>query len=162
MREHIRIGLAVAALALAMALPGQAQEHPGTPTGREHPGGAPAKSVTDGIQSAVNAYVHKQVGKGKTFPLKDPQMKSTWQLTLKRFHPETKISNNLYFVCTDFAAKNGKMVDVDFFLTPSSGQHGFTVRRVLIHKVDGKPRFSYQQDGDKWYRVGGKKKELLK
>ncbi len=148
------VGVLCVGVALAEEHPG---EHPGKPA--EQPGKEQSRNIASEIQSAVKAYVEQKAGKQKVFTLADPQQTTTWKLTLKKFHPVNKISGTSYFLCSDFAAQKGNALDLDFFL--KSQDKGWKVQRVLIHKVNGKPRFAYEQKGGKWYRVEGKKRELL-
>ncbi len=162
MRRWFYVSLATIVAPLWLAGVVRGQEHPGEHPGKpvEHPGKPAVKrNLPVEIQTAVNAYVKQKTPKGKTFSVYDPKTKTTWQLKLKKFHPVTKISDKFYFICTDFSAQNKNVLDLDFFLKPKGP--GWEVTRMLIHKVNGKPRYTYVQTGGKWYRVEGKKKELL-
>lgn len=161
MKHLLRSGLAaLVALTFGAGIV-RAQEHPGEHPGKkmEHPGKAPARNIKGEIQSAIKLYVQQKSGKDQVYKIADPKKKTTWQLKLTKFHPVTKISDSLYFDCTDFAAQGKNTLDLDFFLKPKA--KGWEVTRVLIHKVNGNPRYTYEQKGSKWFRVEGKTREPL-
>ncbi len=127
-----------------------AQEHP------EHPKNAQkAKefSATD-LENAIKANIAaKSKGTNGVFKLYDPVLKKTWALTLDRVHKDrlSKLSADTYFACVDMKDRNGKTVDVDFFLKSKGGKLEMT--DTTVHKVAGKPRYNWKEENGFWKRV---------
>ena len=150
--------LAVLAGALFLAAsPGLAQEHP---TGQEHPakGEHPksekAKSITTAdLEKAIKARIgEKTKADGGVFKVEDKVLNKTWDLTLVKVHTDklTPLSADTYFACTDFKAKDGTVVDVDFYLKNQDGK--LVITDTTVHKINGKPRFNYVEKNGVWVR----------
>lgn len=138
-------------LALAPGL--RAQEHPQEhPKKQEHPA---SKPVTMGeLETAIRAQVEDAAKKaGGHFPVPDNVLNKTWKLELVRVHTDklAHLKDNVYFACVDFRAQDGQTVDVDFYLKQKDGK--LQVTDTTVHKVEGKARFAYEQEGDNWKRV---------
>ena len=80
----------------------------------------------------------------------------TLELSLKlvRVHTEylAVLGPEEFFACVDLATENGDVYDVDFFMkgTPEDME----VTRTDVHKLNGKPYYSWKQAKDKtWYTV---------
>jgi hypothetical protein len=148
MRSTILISLCVA-VALAVA-PARAQEHP------EHPSDAPkakAFSVDDLEKSIKEAIAEKEKKDGGVFKLADKQTGKTWNLKLDKVHRERLARTNphTFFACTDFKSSDGHLVDVDFFMKEKGDK--LAMEDVTVHKVDGKPRYNWQEKDGYWVRV---------
>lgn len=129
--------------------PGEAAEHPGTEQpGAEHPGaraGLSAEDIIKGIKDHINSVTKANNG---YFPITDTKEGKSLQLKLIRVH-EDKVSyikkEDAYFACTDFVTSDGKSTyDLDFWMKEKDGK--LSVYQTKIHKKDGKPRFTYQDD----------------
>ena len=140
-----------------MASPAFAQEHP---AGHEHPakGEQPksekAKAVsTADLDKAIKARIaEKTKADGGVFKVEDKVLNKTWDLTLVKVHTDklTPLSADTYFACTDFKAKDGTMVDVDFYMKNEDGR--IVITDTTVHKVNGKPRFNYVEKNGVWVR----------
>ena len=133
-----------------------AQEYPG-----EHPG-APAKveqeeqpgeeamlstnEIIKGIKDHINKVTKANAG---YFSINDPVEGKDLRLKLIKVH-EDKVSyikkDDAYFACVDFRTDDGKTTyDIDFWM--KKGIFGKPdVYQTKIHKKDGRPRFTYQDD----------------
>lgn len=153
-------GLLVMMTAIAFALfsgPAiYAQEHPS-----EHP--TKAKKVAsetkvstvtvDQMAAAITAYISTDSElKGGFFLCYDASAKKPLQLTLDKVHKErlSQVGENLFFACSDFKSASGKMYDLDFFMESKDGQ--LAVTEIMIHKEDGKPRYSWLEKDGVWTR----------
>lgn len=86
---------------------------------------------------------------GGAFVVPDELLKRDWRLKLNRIHEDRIVSlgRGRFFACADFRSEAGaQTVDLDFYAVESSG--GWSVERVLIHKVSGVPRFIYNEDNE--------------
>lgn len=129
-------------------------EHPGTTAapkehpGQEHPGMAgelSAGQIIQGIKAHISEVTKANNG---SYPLFDTRQGQSLSLKLLRVH-EDKVSyikkEDAYFACTDFITNAGTKYDVDFWM--KQGRDGkLTVYDKKIHKKDGLPRFTYQDD----------------
>ena len=80
----------------------------------------------------------------------------TMELSLKlvRVHTEylSILGRNEFFACVDLATENGDVYDMDFFLEGTPGD--MQVTRTDLHKLNGKPYYTWKQGKDKtWYTV---------
>lgn len=161
--------IALAAAALTLAAPTFAQEHP-TKSGAEHPTKAkaehpehptgakatarPATTIAD-VSAAVRKYIEQDsASKGGFFLVYDTEAKEALALKLDKIHDDrlTPMGNGVHFVCADFKATNGHTYDVDLFTKDTASGLELT-DVVTVHKVDGKPRYNWQQQGDVWVRA---------
>src|SRR6266853_981571 len=70
----------------------------------------------------------------------------------KNIEAETKKSSDgKYFACVDMKAADGKIYDIDFFLTGPPG--GMKVTDTTVHKIDGKPLYDWKEKDGKWQKV---------
>jgi hypothetical protein len=139
----------------------QAQEHPEHPNNHaaehpEHPQEHPKAAVTvtkEMMAEAITGYINKDTAlKGGYFCVYDAQAKAPLALKLDKVHQDklAKVSEGLYFACSDFQATDGKMYDLDFFMKPTD--HGLEVSEVMIHKEAGKPRYGWVEENGVWKR----------
>ncbi len=82
--------------------------------------------------------------------------KDTIDLSLKlvRVHTEylSVLAPNKFFACVDLATASGNVYDVDFFLEGEIDD--MKVTRTDVHKLNGKPYYSWEQRKDKtWFTV---------
>lgn len=118
-------------------------EHPGHEgSGTEHPG--KAITATD-IKAAMMTHIEKKTKNQKPFVIKDKKLKKTWRLNFVKIHdPVRMIDDKTYFACTDFkSTSSSDVLDLDFWLVPTSSGK-LKVVEEKIHKVNGKPRFTYE------------------
>ncbi len=72
------------------------------------------------------------------------------ELRLDKIHRErlAKTAEATYFVCADFKDTAGTVFDLDFWV--KQGDDGLQVAETMIHKEEGKPRYTWYQEGDVW------------
>ena len=126
-------------------------EHPGTPAKaeQEHPGKKATLSA-DEVRKSIESYIKNDSNlKGGYSLLYDAKDKQVLQLNLVRVHDD-RISyikkEDAYFACSDFKTADGKTAyDIDFWMK-KDGHGELEVTKIVIHKKDGKPRFTYKDD----------------
>ncbi len=121
----------------------------------EHPKAEhPAKKMTTAdIDTAITAHITEGSKADGKFHAKDNVLNKTWDLTLVKVHKDklTALDAENYFACVDLKADDGTMVDVDFFL---KGDHGkLVVTDTSVHKINGEPRYMYEEKDGFWARV---------
>lgn len=152
-------GLLVWALAATLSVWGaarlEAEEHPGKEhAGKEHAGKpvVPAVSPTDeAIRTAMQAYALEVTHQnGGSFPIHDEKTGHGRKLTFQQVHQRVGklATRDGYFSCADFVdQETGETLDVDFWVTVKDGV--LQVTGSEIHKVNGQPRFTYNEKDEK-------------
>ena len=138
-------------------------EHPA-----EHPEETAQKEqiTKDELADAIESYVQKQASEhGGYFIVFDDKTGKKLKLTLDKVHRKrlSRIDKDTYFACADFETPEGKMYDLDVFMTGPDKDH-LTFSKFMVHKEAGKERYTwYEQDGVwKTKKVGTSIEEHLK
>ena len=104
--------------------------------------------VTTDIEREIKAHINEQVRLGKgyfelSFEEKDLRLK------LVRIHVEylATLGPTSHFACVDLASADGEFYDVDFFL--AGDEHGMSVTKTMVHKLNGQPFYVWEQQPDK-------------
>lgn len=121
------------------------------------------KATIADVELGIRSYIKSQTEQGDGyFHIEDDSLQLN--LRLVRVHTEylSVLSPGRYFACVDLADISGDVYDVDFFL--SGTPDDMEVTRTLVHKLNGKPFYTWKQQEDKtWHRVSveGASNELL-
>ena len=120
---------------------------------KEHPNKAESdKAFQDQYEKIVKDYVADESQKtGGAFTIRDDVLNKVWQLNLVKIH-KSKIcmlqEGKVCFACADFKEVNGKnKLDLDFYANHSEDGK-MTITKVLIHKLNGKRRFTYDKNNN--------------
>ena len=111
------------------------------------------KVVTADIEEGIKANIAKKVEEGGGYFTMNADGKEL-RLQLVRVHTEylSNLGPRRHFACVDLADVSGDVYDVDFFLAGDPGE--MTVTETTLHKLNGKPFYTWKQRKDKtWYRV---------
>lgn len=127
---------------------GESKEHP-----KEHPKKvAQNKAFQNDFEKVVKDYVVSEAQKtGGVYTIHDDVANKDWKLELVKVH-KNKIcmlqEGRQCFACADFKEVGGKnKIDLDFYA--NKAEDGvITMEKVLIHKVNGKPRFTYDKNNN--------------
>ena len=128
-----------------------AQEHPEHPT-KSAPK-AKAEVTKEMMAQAIGDYVEKDTQmKGGYFLVYDTKAQKSLTLTLTKVHQDklSKVGDSLYFACCDFKTTDGKAYDLDFFMRGANSN--LSVSEIMIHKEEGKPRYSWYEENGIWKR----------
>jgi transglutaminase-like putative cysteine protease len=123
---------------------------------REHSEKQTSKIDIADIETGIKSYIEdKSNEEGGYFHIKDDSL----ELRLKLVRVHTEYLSNLgpqrHFACVDLADVSGDVYDVDFFLEGDPGN--MTVTETTVHKLNGKPFYTWKQHEDKtWHRVSVK------
>ncbi len=147
MKRRFSLFLNLLGAALFVLSPTLAQEHPEHPTKK-----AEKEYSTADLEKAIKAEVAKKSEEG-AFKLYDPELKKTWSLKLDKVHTDrlSKLSADTYFACVDMTDADGKTIDVDFFLKSKDGK--LEMSDTTVHKIEGKPRYNWEEKDGLWKRV---------
>ncbi|MDX1584225.1 MAG: hypothetical protein R3338_11565, partial [Thermoanaerobaculia bacterium] len=109
-----RIGLSLLLSVLIVAFPIGAQEHPEHP---EHPEEEKTVDI-DALEDAIEAEIASMSNEEGWITIEDDETGENWTLKLDKVHRErlSQIEPGVYFACVDFDSKDGRKVDVDFFM----------------------------------------------
>jgi len=111
------------------------------------------KVVTADIAAGIKANIDKKVEEGGGY-FNMTTEEGELQLQLVRVHTEylSNLGPRRHFACVDLADISGDVYDVDFFLDGDPGS--MTVTETTLHKLNGKPFYTWKQRKDKtWYRM---------
>ncbi|MCA9398678.1 MAG: hypothetical protein KC618_02930 [Candidatus Omnitrophica bacterium] len=122
--------------------------------GKEHGGTTAVQQVTkepskDDIRNAMKAFVEAQTQKtGGNFEVIDPDTNKKRRLQMIRVHERVGKTGDYYYSCADFKdVDTGEMLDLDLDVADKNGQ--LQVADVRLHKVEGEPRFTYDENDNR-------------
>lgn len=151
------MALVVCGALLVSLQPATAQEHPEHPKERlaEHPEAKaqqPRLTMAQLAQAIEDFVAADTRAKGGYFLVFDPVAKQPLALTLDRVHKErlSGLGGGVYFACADFKSTDGTAYDVDVFM--QDGTDGLEPTEVHVHKVNGKPRYTWREERGVWVR----------
>ena len=131
------------------------QEHP-----TEHPAEHPKESAQmatitkDELGDAIEAYIQKEsASHGGYFVAYDEKAGKELRLTLDKVHRErlSKVGKDLYFACADFKTPEGRIYDLDVFMT-GTDKDNLVFSKFSIHKEAGKERYTWYQQSGIWMK----------
>src|SRR5438128_7925166 len=139
---RVFVGLLCAPVALLVAQEhprapqqSQSQQLPQTRTGAPQAAMTEAtmSSVSDGLKEFINGYAAKSAD--KKFHI--PYQRKDLALDLVKVHDDrfSGLGGNKYFACVDMKGNDGRMYDIDFFMTVGSDK--LTVTETSVHKING-------------------------
>lgn len=129
------------------------QEHP-MPEHPQKTSKATASISMSTLEKAIQDQIaEKAKANSGKFPLRDDTLNKTWRLELVKVHTDklAQLDDKTYFACVDMKADDGTIVDVDFFMKDDNGK--LTLSDTTVHKINGKPRYTWQKKGAFWERV---------
>ena len=128
-------------------------EHPEHPS--EHPTQrkAPKLTIADLVES-IEGYIQNDISLKGGFFIYDANNKEILDLTLTKIHKKrlSNIGGDTYFACADFKASNGKIYDLDIFMT-GKVQNNLDVTEINIHKDNGEARYLWENQQGIWVKV---------
>ncbi|HAH21202.1 MAG TPA: hypothetical protein DCL49_09910, partial [Candidatus Omnitrophica bacterium] len=93
-------------------------------------------------------YVLEKSKKTGTFDVHDPETGKTRKLSLVRVHERVGKTGEYYYSCADFTdTETGKLLDLDLDVEHKNGK--LSVVDVRIHKVNGKERYTYDENDNR-------------
>lgn len=126
------------------------KEHGGVEHGgKEHGGEKLTAQPTDQeIKDVMKDYVLKQSEKNGTLEIMDPVTGKKRYLKLKRIHERVGKTGDYYYSCADFTdTQSGELLDLDIDVEYKDGN--LDVVDVRIHKLDGKQRYTYDENDNR-------------
>jgi hypothetical protein len=127
-----------------------AAEHGGQEHGGQEHGGAAvaAQPSAKDIKSTMKNYVEEKSKQTGTFDIIDPETGKMRSLKLQRIHERVGKTGDYFYSCADFKdTKSGEMLDLDIDVKNEGGK--LSVVDVRIHKINGKPRYTYDKNDNR-------------
>lgn len=139
-------------------------EHP------EHPQSPPATLPSDQVKSTTSKAEEKKITVAQiSTGIKKHIAAETAKASDKKFHTKhagkdlaldlvkvheerlSRLGGGKYFACVDMKAADGKVYDIDFFL--SGTLDNMKVTETSVHKIDGKALYGWKEEGGVWKKV---------
>ncbi|NMM49919.1 transglutaminase-like domain-containing protein [Marinigracilibium pacificum] len=110
------------------------------------------KVTIEDVERGIRENIAEQTKAGNGY-FKFSNDTTDFSLKLVRVHTEylSILGPNEFFACVDLATENGDVYDVDFFLKGS--KEDMTVTRTDLHKLNGKPYYTWKQSEDKTWKT---------
>jgi hypothetical protein len=117
--------------------------------GQEHGGTTVATQPSaQDIKAAMKNYVEEKSKQTGTFDIMDLETGKMRFLKLQRIHERVGKTGDYFYSCADFKdTKSGEMLDLDIDVKNEGGK--LSVVDVRIHKVNGKPRYTYDKNDNR-------------
>lgn len=137
--------------AWGLALAEHPTEHPAEHP--EHPEAQATKLTVDELSDAIEIYLADDSDlKGGYFMVYDGVNKEVLALELVKIHKD-RLSNtggDVYFVCADLKATNGKIYDLDIFMHGETAD-ALTIDSITVHKESGVARYTWFEKDGTWH-----------
>jgi len=140
-----------------------AQDHPRAPQQSQSQQlpqsakGAPQAAMTEATMSSVSSglkeFISGYAAKSPDKKFHMPYQRKDLALDLVRVHDDrfSNLGGNKYFACVDMKGNDGKIYDIDFFMTVQADK--LTVTETAVHKINGKALYNWKQQGGVWKKV---------
>jgi len=100
------------------------------------------------IQDTMEDYVKGKSAATGSFEIFDHVVGKSRRLKLQRIHDRVGKTGDLFYSCADFVdLDSGQLLDLDIDVANKDGI--LTAADVRIHKVDGKPRYTYDDNDNR-------------
>ena len=124
-------------------------EHPGQPEDPEHPEQPTAAPTVEEVATFLEGHLAETTKASEgLMTVQDEKAGIDRKLRLDKVHRGrlAKTAEATYFVCADFKDTAGTVFDLDFWV--KQGGDGLQIAETMIHKEEGKPRYTWYQEGD--------------
>jgi transglutaminase-like putative cysteine protease len=113
----------------------------------------PRKVTIEEIEAGIRQHIQsEEKAHGGFFEIADRGL--NFRMKLVRVHTEylANLGPQSHFACVDLVDEKGDVYDVDFFMAGKPG--AMTVTEKSVHKLNGKPYYTWKQAADKtWQRA---------
>ena len=105
--------------------------------------------IPDALKRFISSYAAKSAD--KKFHM--PYQRKDLALDLIKVHDDrlSSLGGNKYFACVDMKGNDGRLYDIDFFMTVRAGK--LTITEASVHKINGKPLYNWKEEKGVWKKV---------
>lgn len=124
-------------------------EHAKEHGGKEHGGTtvATAESTPEAVRQAIREFIGVQQTTDGAFTVFDGNALKIRNLELVQVHERVGKTGDYYYSCTDMKdTQTGELLDLDFDVKNVGGNLRVIATRTRIHKVNGGPRYTYDEN----------------
>ena len=101
------------------------------------------------VRAAAVEFIHSTEQNEGVFTLFDEKIVTNRQLKLERVYDRIGITEDHYYVCIAMEdLETGDVLDVDFDVKTIGGTPKVLDSRTRIHKVNGRARYTYDEDNN--------------
>ncbi len=124
-----------------------AKEHGGTAM-QSQPAVVAVEPTPEAIRSSISGFIDEAVQQNGSYTITDEVTGQVRNLELIRVHERVGKTGDYYYSCTDMTdVDTGETLDLDFdVIAASDGALRVQSDRVRIHKVNGQPRYTYDEN----------------
>lgn len=116
--------------------------------GKEHGGTQVAQPSKDDIRATMKDYVLQKEEKEGFFEVMDPDTGKSRKLKLLKVHERVGKTGDYFYSCADFKdTESGEKLDLDLDVENRGGV--LNVVAVRIHKLEGSPRYTYDENDNR-------------
>ena len=107
-----------------------------------------AEPTPQALRQTIRDYIAHQEKLQGAFIIVDERSGDLRQLEIVRVHERVGKTGDYYYSCTDMTdVKTGDLLDLDFDISDEGG--ALTVADVRIHKDNGNPRYTYDENDNR-------------
>jgi len=107
-----------------------------------------AEPAPEALRQTIRDYIANEEKAKGAFEIMDERTGSLRQLEFVRVHERVGKTGNYYYSCTDMKdVKTGDLLDLDFDIQDEGGN--LTVADIRIHKDNGDPRYTYDDQDNR-------------
>src|SRR3989338_4813622 len=107
-----------------------------------------AEPTPEALRDTIRDYVANEEKSKGAFEIMDERTGDLRQLEFVRVHERVGKTGDYYYSCTDMKdVKTGDLLDLDFDVSDQNGI--FSVVAVRIHKDNGTPRYTYDDNDNR-------------
>ncbi|MBI4115074.1 MAG: hypothetical protein HY447_00705 [Candidatus Omnitrophica bacterium] len=104
-----------------------------------------AEPTAEALRQTIRDHIANQEKLQGAFAIVDERSGDLRQLELERVHERVGKTGDYYYSCTDMKdVKTGDLLDLDFDVADQNGV--LSVAAIRIHKDDGQPRYTYDEN----------------
>jgi hypothetical protein len=123
------------------------QEHGGTAVETPAPAPTVMEPTPEAIRSSIQGFIGAAVQANGSYSITDPVTGNVRNLEFVQVHERVGKTGDYYYSCTDMKDVNsGETLDLDFDVANDNGALRVLPDKVRIHKVNGQPRYTYDQN----------------
>jgi len=105
--------------------------------------------ISAGLKKYIDSYARKSADKKFHVKYRGKDL----SLNLIKVHDDrlSSLGAGKYFACVDMKGTDGRIYDIDFFMTVSA--RNLKITETSVHKINGKPLYNWKEEHGVWRKV---------